>query len=148
LTALALTDAGECRAVHIGDTRLYCGSRGPQQITTDAPAREWRDDRFDSRIRQFVGVGQGMIHQAFDLSADVSELLLLTTRGLEPTADWSCVESAGAAPSANVKALMGDVGAATVVAVNRRLALEELGRFASGLEVISTTGHATLASCQ
>jgi hypothetical protein len=148
LTALALTGGGECRAVHVGDSRLYRVSLGPQRITSDDTHGVWNDDRFDSRLRQFVGVGEGIQHQAFDLSTDPSELLLLTTRRLDPTANWTCVETAGAEPGATVKALMEGVEAATVVAVNRRLALEELGRFAGGVEVTSTTGHATLALCQ
>jgi serine/threonine protein phosphatase PrpC len=152
LTALALTDAGECRAIHVGDSRLYRMRPGPQQITTDDTLSGMLgiDDPFDSGLVQFIGIGGEMLFQAFDLSTDASETFLLTSDGLHAPADWSCLGQRIAEPSATVKTLMGSAKAAglndnaTLVAVNRRQALAELGRFRGGLEVFSTTGRVVL----
>jgi serine/threonine protein phosphatase PrpC len=153
LTALAITDAGECRAIHVGDSRLYRTRPGPQQITTDDTLSGMfgLDDPLDSGLVQFVGMGERMLHQAFDLSTDQSEMLLLTSDGLHASVDWSCIGTLAAEPTATVKALTGSARAAglndnaTVVAVNRPLAAAELGRFRGSLEVFSTSGHAVLA---
>lgn len=152
LTALAITGAGECRAIHVGDSRLYRTRPEPQQITTDDTLSGMLgiDDPFDSGLVQFVGIGKRMLHQAFDLSTDPSAMFLLTSDGLHASVDWSYIETLTVEPSATVKALTGNARAAglndnaTVVAVNRSLAMVELGRFRGGLEVFSTSGHAAV----
>jgi serine/threonine protein phosphatase PrpC len=149
LTAIALTDAGECRAIHVGDSRLYGMRPGPQQITTDDTVSGMLgiDDPFDSGLVQFIGIGGEMLFQVFDLSTDPSEMFLLSSDGLHAPTDWSCLGQLTVEPSATVKALTQSAKAAglndnaTVVAVNRRQASAQLGRFRGGLEVFSTTGH-------
>ena len=152
LTALAITGAGECRAIHIGDSRIYRTRPEPQQVTTDDTLSGMLgiDDPFDSGLVQFVGIGKRMLHQAFNLSTNPSEMFLLTSDGFHASVDWSCIEKLTAEPGTTVKALTGSAKAAglndnaTVVAVNRPLAVAELGRFRGGLEVFSTSGHAAL----
>lgn len=152
LTALAITGVGECRAIHVGDSRLYRMRGGPQQVTTDDTLSGMLGlcDPFDGGLVQFVGIGSEMLHQAFDLSTDLREAFLLTSDGLHASADWSSISSLIAEPRATVKVLAGSAGVAglndnaTVVAVNRPLITAELRRFEGSLEVFSTTGHAVL----
>lgn len=97
LTAVAMTHGGECRVVHVGDSRLYSTDPTLSQITSDDTLGGLLgiDDLgpFDSGLLQFVGIGEGMMHQAFDLSSDPSETLLLTSDGFHSALDLTSIGS-------------------------------------------------------
>lgn len=153
LTAAAMTHGGECRVVHVGDSRLYCAGPTLRQVTSDdTPGGLLGIDDFgpfDSGLMQFIGIGDGMLHQAFDLSSDPRETLLLTSDGFHAVVDLNSIMSEagqfgiGGALERSALGLSIDDNA-TAVTVNRRQVASELAGLRGGLSVISTRGHCVL----
>lgn len=97
LTAVAMTQCGECRVVHIGDSRLYRAGTALCPVTSDDTLGGLFgiDDLgpLSSGLMQFVGIGKGMMYQAFALTSDLSETLLLTTDGFHSASDLTSIVS-------------------------------------------------------
>ncbi len=153
LTAVAMTQGGECRAVHVGDSRLYCTNPTLCQVTTDDTLAGLLglDDLgpFDSGLMQYVGIGDGLMHQAFDLSSDPSETLLLTSDGFHSDVDLTSIVSVagdfgiGEVLGRSALGLHVDDNA-TAVTVNRRHVESEVAVRRRALTVISAGRHCVL----
>lgn len=153
LTAVAMTHGGECRVVHVGDSRLYSTDPTLCQVTSDDTLGGLLgiDDLgpFDSGLMQFVGIGEGMMHQAFDLSSDPSETLLLTSDGfhsaiaLTPISPVAGGFGIGEVLGRSALGLNVDDNA-TAVTVNRRQVESEVAVRRRGLTVISAGRHCVL----
>lgn len=148
LTAVAMSTSGSCRAVHVGDSRLYVAFPFRQVTTDDSPRGLFGHDLdfAPGGIIQFVGIGGRLLFQSFDLSKDRSDSLLLTTDGFHSGqgADLSTLldrpgDTTGAALERfRRRPPPGDN--ATAVLISRRRAMAELGRLPEGtLSVASTT---------
>lgn len=148
LTAIAMGRSGRCLAVHVGDSRLYVAFPFRQVTTDDSPRGLFGLDLdfAPGGIVQFVGIGDRLLCQSFDLSKEKFDSLLLTTDGFHSGqgADLSTLfarpgDTTGAALERfRKRPPPGDN--ATAVMVSRRRAMAELGRLAEGtLSVASTT---------
>jgi len=153
LTAVGMTHDGECRVVHVGDSRLYCTDPILCQVTSDDTLGGLLgiDDLgpFDGGLMQFVGIGEGMMHQTFDLSSDPSETLLLTTDGFHFAADLTSIGSmVGDSEIGEVlgRSAIGLSVAdnATAVIVNRRQVESKVAARRGGLTVTTAGLHCEL----
>jgi PPM family protein phosphatase len=148
LTAIAISKSGRCLAVHVGDSRLYVAFPQPRRITTDdSPRGLFGTDMGlpPGAILQFVGVGDRLIFQSFDLSVEVGDSLLLTTDGFHgaegedlSTLLGKSLNATGAALVRHGKALRLSDNA-TAVLISRRRAMAELGSIAEGALLVTST---------
>jgi serine/threonine protein phosphatase PrpC len=149
LTAVALSSFGQCLAVHAGDSRLYVGFPRPGQVTTDdtPPGLFGSDlDFAPGGVVQFVGIGDHVRFQSFDLSTQDADGLLLTTDGFHGAAGERLStflgrprNPTGAALARFAKA-MRLTDNATAVLISRGQAGAELARQPAGaLRVTATT---------
>lgn len=149
LTAIAICSSGRCLAIHVGDSRLYVGMPRPRQITTDDSMRGLFGSDLGlppDGIVQFVGIGDRVLFQSFDLSEEEADTLLLTTDGFH-TAKGEDLPTFLANPRNATGAALTRLGKtlrlsdnATAVLISRRQAMAELARIAEGtLAVASTT---------
>ena len=148
LTAIAISESGRCLAVHVGDSRLYVAFPRPGQITTDASPRGLFETDLGlppGGIVQFVGVGDRVLFQSFDLSMEMSDSLLLTTDGFHgaegedlSTLLGKPLNATSAALARHGKALRLSDNA-TAVLISRRRAMAELGRMAEGTLLVTST---------
>ncbi|MCW1752979.1 PP2C family protein-serine/threonine phosphatase [Rhizobium acaciae] len=90
LTALAVTNAGEAWAAHVGDSRLYeiAHDRLPHLITRDdtiggqlRTPDSTADDMLDNRLLQFVGIGASIEPHILRVQSGQGRSFLLTTDG-------------------------------------------------------------------
>ncbi|MDO9223923.1 MAG: SpoIIE family protein phosphatase [Caulobacter sp.] len=148
LTAVAMSSSGQCRAVHVGDSRLYVAAPFRQITTDDSPRGLFGSDLgfTPGGIIQFVGIGDRVLMQSFDLSTEKTDKLLLTTDGFHgaESADLSTLfDKSGNASGAALQRFgnrlpPGDN--ATAILITRSRAMAELGRMAEGvLRVTSST---------
>lgn len=86
LTAVAIDGGAQAFCVHVGDSRIYARDRSIAQVTTDDTVTgllgEDGGKFIGNGLMQFVGMGEGMLHQTFDLSSPLPATLMLTTDGL------------------------------------------------------------------
>lgn len=154
LTAVAITPSAKCIAIHVGDSRLYRAYPGLDQVTTDDTLSGLLGDdldRADSGLVQFVGVGDRMSPQTFDLSADQGDLLLLTTDGFHVGRDAEFLtvmaEGADVAREAlmQVSARLSFSDNATAVTIHRQQVFSEFAMPRKGVLLVnSTTGYCTV----
>ena len=148
LTAIAMSGSGRCLAVHVGDSRLYLAFPGPAQITTDdSPRGLFGSDLgfTPGGIVQFVGVGDRVLFQSFDLSTERADSLLLTTDGFHDAEGEDLASFLGRPRSATGAALarfgkglrLSDN--ATAVLISRRRVMAEFGRMAEGVLLVTST---------
>lgn len=146
LTAIAMSSSGRCLAVHLGDSRLYAAFPLRQITTDDSPRGLFGSDLgfTPGGIVQFVGMGDRVLLQSFDLSKEETDSLLLTTDGFHGAegADLSTLlDKPGDAPGEALERfgkglLPGDN--ATAVLISRRRAMAELGRVAEGVLLVTS----------
>ena len=159
LTAVAITDSDQCFVVHAGDSRLYRANSGVlDQVTGDdtlAGLLGGDDPNVSSNeLMQFVGIGDRLAYQTFDLSVDHSERLLLTTDGFHEFMDGRRLAAVAGQRALSEKALMrlasgpvvGDN--ATAITIHRRNVVAKLAcRRSSTDQVTSTTGALRSPTC-
>lgn len=154
LTAVAITPRAQCIAIHVGDSRLYRTSPGFNQVTTDDTLSGLLGDDFagaDDGLLQFVGIGDQMSRQTFDLSEDQGDLLLLATDGFDVGRDGAFLTVMADGADVAREALMREPERlsfrdnATAVTIHRQQALSELAMpRKSALLVNSTTGYCAI----
>lgn len=148
LTAIAISESGQCLAVHVGDSRLYIPFPGPGQITIDdSPSGMFGTDLGlpSGGIVQFVGIGDGMRYQGIDLTDQKADQLLLTTDGFHGAADKGLAAIIGKPRTLTAAALwrfgerlpLGDN--ATAVLMSRGRALAQLGRMTKDAVIVTST---------
>jgi serine/threonine protein phosphatase PrpC len=148
LTAVAISKSGQCLAVHVGDSRLYVGLPRPGQITTDDTPQGLFGTELGfppSGLVQFVGVGDRLPFQSFDLSELEADILLLTSDGFHHAAGEDLLAGLGKARNVTGAALarlgkgLRPSDNATAVLVSRRRAMADLGRLAEGALLVTST---------
>lgn len=148
LTAVAMSSAGQCLVIHVGDSRLYAASPCRQVTTDDSPRGLFGSDLGlpPGGIVQFVGMGDRVLFQSVDLSSDAGDSLLLTTDGFHGAegGDLSTLlDGPGAGTGAALEQFWREISPgdnATAVLISRSRAMADLGRLTDGvLSVTSTT---------
>lgn len=125
LTTVVIAHGGQGHAAHVGDSRLYASRPEVLQITTDDTlcgllGLEGHGG-LESGLMQFVGIGDRMVAQTYDIG-DHHGLLLLTSDGFHSTADVSialaehCLD--GALASQGVSGLLEDN--ATCISIDQK----------------------------
>ncbi len=147
LTAIAMSGSGKCLPVHAGDSRLYVGFPLRRVTTDDSPRGLFGSDLgfAPGGLVQFVGIGDRLLFQSFDLSKEESDSLLLTTDGfhgaegpdLSALLDTSGEMDAAALERFGKRLLPGDN--ATAVLISRRRAMAELVRAGEGALLLAST---------
>lgn len=151
----ATVDVADARpGTMVSISRLYRAYPGLDQVTTDDTLSGLLGDDFsraDDGLVQFVGIGDRMSPQTFDLSADQGDLLLLTTDGFHGGRDGAFLtelaEGADVAGGALMRKSdrMSFSDNATAVMIHRQQALSELALPRKcALLVNSTTGDCAI----
>lgn len=133
LTAIAIDDRRQVLCVHVGDSRLYARGESIDQVTADDTVAGLLgaddSDFISSGLMQFVGMGEGMLHQSFDLSSRLPATLLLATDGFHSLSSVPRAEMfdpseaaferlAAGLPDDNATAVIVDVAQAINAAAN------------------------------
>ena len=147
LTAVAIDDRYRALCVHVGDSRLYARDGSIAQVTTDDTLAgllgEDDSDLFGNGLMQFVGLGEGMLHQSFDLSSPLPATLLLTSDGFHSLSWLTLAEMFDPSEAAFDRLARADGlddNATAVIIDVAQAANAAAGSAERGIQVTSTSG--------
>lgn len=150
LTAVAIDERPQVLCVHVGDSRIYARDQSIAQVTTDDTLAGLLggddSDFFGNGLMQFVGIGEGMLHQSFDLSAPLPATLLLSSDGLH-SLSWLTLTEMFDPSEAGFDRIAKGGGLddnATAVIIDVAKAVNAASHAKHGIRVTSTSGAATV----